>query len=757
MSSNASNPWCEDRLVRVGMAGPSVVDHDFLEAALPDPEERANAWEAVRAIYERNDPFRLVNAFADAGVEVIVTHAKNHLGVVYFRSRMGRPLSLMGDSDWLAAVGQACQDRGLALVAQFQASYDTRQARTHPDWTMRDRHGRSTGKLCINQPAWRVYLHGLIREVVEGYPVAGVNLDELVFLCHCPLCARRFRQETGYDLPIAEDWADPAWRRFTRWRYGCVRDFLTDTRRVVTDARPDVTLSLTAYCASHGTHRSGQRIADLAASLDYLNVDLRGGVRAGETARRFRAFSRLRPEVWLNGITDVGLEHGRSRAELLYGKPRVEYMIDAMSIVASGAAVNIDTHERDRAAPALRKKMMTMIRDVAAEVRKRKPWMGPDCRPVRYAAVLFSEASRDYFGAARGDERIYRHEYAGAYTALLTDQVLVESLGEVRLSPDGLAGLRVLVLPNTYALSDSEARAVRGFVEGGGGLVATHQTSLADADGTRRDDFALADLFGVTYRSRADETFDFAASKQWAFDHHLRTMGAWHPVTDGVFPGEVTFTAPWLQVALRPGATALAEVVDRMDFAASEHYPAGTIVAVDVFRETGIPAVTALTYGRGRVVWFNSTIGALASVNAHPAARRLFLNAVDWAGGPRPVAVDAPSCVEATAFRDDGTGRLVVHLVNHHAVLAGHTGDLHPVNVMRREFRPVTGIRVAIDGTLVGAAPGRVYRAPEQTDLDARLADDRLVCALDRLEHHAMVVIEGLLDRDGAGAASAHG
>ena len=64
--------------------------------------------------------------------------------------------------------------------------------------------------------------------------------------------------------------------------------------------------------------------------------------------------------------------------------------------------------------------------------------------------------------------------------------------------------LKTLILPNIAALSDEQCRQLRAFVERGGGLVATYETSLYDERGERRADFGLADLFGVSFRRRAD-------------------------------------------------------------------------------------------------------------------------------------------------------------------------------------------------------------------------------------------------------------
>src|SRR5206468_4083865 len=57
--------------------------------------------------------------------------------------------------------------------------------------------------------------------------------------------------------------------------------------------------------------------------------------------------------------------------------------------------------------------------------------------------------------------------------------------------------LSVLIFPNVAVLSEGQCAAVRQFVERGGHLIATVQTSLNNEDGQPRPDFALAGLFGA--------------------------------------------------------------------------------------------------------------------------------------------------------------------------------------------------------------------------------------------------------------------
>src|SRR6185436_1928358 len=58
--------------------------------------------------------------------------------------------------------------------------------------------------------------------------------------------------------------------------------------------------------------------------------------------------------------------------------------------------------------------------------------------------------------------------------------------------------LAVLILPNLGAMTDAQVATIRRFVERGGALIATGQTSLFDEWGDARPDFALGDLFGVS-------------------------------------------------------------------------------------------------------------------------------------------------------------------------------------------------------------------------------------------------------------------
>ena len=116
---------------------------------------------------------------------------------------------------------------------------------------------------------------------------------------------------------------------------------------------------------------------------------------------------------------------------------------------------------------------------------------------VPYLGIVASEQTRTLY--ARGALPVYFSYTLGAFKSYLEKHVPVRVLTEHDLEAADLQGVRVLVLPNVACLSDRAAEVVRRFVKAGGGLVATFETSLYDADYKKRDDFALADLFRARY------------------------------------------------------------------------------------------------------------------------------------------------------------------------------------------------------------------------------------------------------------------
>ena len=79
----------------------------------------------------------------------------------------------------------------------------------------------------------------------------------------------------------------------------------------------------------------------------------------------------------------------------------------------------------------------------------------------------------------------------GFYHALVKARIPFGYVCDRGLTLERLRGVRVLVLPNTDALTEEVSEVLRQYVSAGGSIVAAHTSSLADGD------FLLADVFGV--------------------------------------------------------------------------------------------------------------------------------------------------------------------------------------------------------------------------------------------------------------------
>ena len=134
-------------------------------------------------------------------------------------------------------------------------------------------------------------------------------------------------------------------------------------------------------------------------------------------------------------------------------------------------------------------------------------------------AMLQSEQTSTYYvpGAAReaGNREIVPdapqqragHEDAarGYYQALVEARIPFNLVDERQLAPEYTDRYQVLVLANVAALSDAQCGQIRDYVNRGGSVVATHESSLYDEWGKRRANFGLAELFGCDFAGKVDE------------------------------------------------------------------------------------------------------------------------------------------------------------------------------------------------------------------------------------------------------------
>jgi len=385
-------------------------------------------------------------------------------------------------------------------------------------------------------------------------------------------------------------------------------------------------------------------------------------------------------------------------------------------------------------------------------IKSREEWLR-NSEPIPYIGIVASEQTRTLY--AQGALPLYFSHTLGAFKAYLEKHVPVRVLTEVDLEDANLQGVRVLVLPNVAVMSERAAEVVRRFVKSGGGLVATHETSLYDENFQKRGDLALADLLRAQYVRTNTVT--------QRIENLYLTLDVDHPITNDPLIKAKQNTS-WLNPGNPPERGSIALIAS-----AAEVKPlsgGGVISTYNVnlpAERAGErhPAIIVSEYGKGRVVYFPASIDKGLFFYPDAYMRQLLSNAARWAAhDAAPMVEVAGPLILTTAFRrQPEKRRTLVHLLNQGSSWGQHSiyqklaplpeelekqwgfpnqSELRGTWPVREEVIPLNRIKVTCRVPGVSKAtlqPGNVVLPLTKTD-------DGVTLVVNDLEMHAIVVFE---------------
>lgn len=645
------------------------------------------------------------------------------------------------------------QRLGVRILGVYPPCLQSEAYEKHPDWRRIDTnttdipqidlvkfpHG---GMLCLLGPYGDFFID-VLAEILTKYPVVDAfSFDGLHYggVCYCQHCRANFRQETGAEIPPV-DLQDPAFRRYQHWADRKMEDLVRRMQVRLKALKPEVALvTWTTNAGRFGHFLSIPRnmparmnlLLDAPDQEFWLDESNRGTTVVPAFANAY---------IWATTNHRVAfsepylLSHGNP-----YGKdsfPPVEIQRRMMLALTHGASPSI--------AVAQPKYLQQELYDCMDQVQRRKPWLTHKA-PEPWGALVMSDNTRNFYGRSAGlvEER-YLANVLGTFRATLEEHLPVTVINDWNLNARDLARYKVLILPNTACLDTEQVAAIEQFVRGGGGLVASLDTSLFDEYGTPRENFALADVLGVDYRGLPDITggppleldVNFAKSigpdywekRKSVFDFRQDTASFLNQGKMQTYVGDlpVTFKGPAVSVALKPAAQSI-----------------GTLQAKGVAAAPLLPGIVAHQYGKGRVVYQAGGFDAAYYLYAYPYQRLILRESIHWAAAaPPPMRVDAPMCVHATLMRQtrkssEGEERLVVHLLNDLNTTAHHALPVDDIP-LREEVVPIHNIRLQF-------APSyqfrRVHLEPGGLELPMERTADGIRVVVPRLDDHAMVVAE---------------
>lgn len=430
------------------------------------------------------------------------------------------------DKDILGELVQGCRKMNMSVILRTDP-HATRQemADAHPDYIAVTADGQKR-RHWANPELWVTcalgpynfnFMTEVVREITGRYKPDGIfsNRWSGHGICYCKHCAENFKAFAGLELPGTNERLNPTYQKWTQWRMQRLKELwfhwdaairkIDSGSRFIPNGFPDRLLT--------GKH----------ADFFFADQQARRGMippwSNGKGAKKLRATMGMKPLV---GIFSVGVE------EEYRWKDSVQSEAETRIWVAEGTANGMKPCFVKFSAVMYDKRWLDTV-DKIYQLHYRGDRYLKNVAPLARIGMVYSEQTQQHYGGKSWQEHIGDHEN-GMYHVMVEHSIPFEMINDQLLDEEHLHGFKLLILPNIAALSDAQCQQLKRFVEKGGSLMATYETSLYDERGGQRADFGLADIFGVSYDKKVEGPMR---------NSYLRLKsdagtGHYHPVLNGL-------------------------------------------------------------------------------------------------------------------------------------------------------------------------------------------------------------------------------
>ncbi|MEO6329134.1 MAG: alpha-amylase family protein [Ginsengibacter sp.] len=566
----------------------------------------------------------------------------------------------MGNSDPLGYLVNGCRKMNMAVIVRTDP-HATRQDvyDAHPDWIAVTADGKKRRHwanpdlwvTCALGPYNFEFMTAVNKEIMEKYQPDAIfsNRWSGHGICYCEHCIKNFKTFSGIELPRnvvqsnstsmpAGDISDPAYRIYIQWRIARLKElwFLWDD--VIKKEKPGARFIPNGF--------PDKLITGQNSDFFFADQQARSGLippwSNGSHAKELRATMGMKPQV---GIFSVGLE------EQYRWKDSVQTEAEIRVWVAEGIANGLRPCFVKFSAVLYDKRWLEPVAKIYEACYKSEKYL-KNIAPLARVGMVYSEQTERNYGGKPWQQNYGDHK-KGMYHALIEDRMPFEMVNDRLMDAERLKPFKLLVLPNIAALSTVQCEQLKKFVEDGGSLVATYESSLYDEEGKQKKDFGLSELFGVSYDGSVEGPLQNSylrlksdsVTKQ--FHPILKGLEDAYRIINGTHSVKVSpkqfFPAPVTLVPSYP------------DLPMEDVYPR--------VPDTDIREVYLREIGKGRVVYIPWDIDRSFWQILSADHGRLLGNIIRWALNEEPIVnVKGPGVLDVTVWKQQHS--MTVHLVN---------------------------------------------------------------------------------------------
>ena len=595
----------------------------------------------------------------------------------------------MGKRDILSEISSACKKEGIRVIGRIDfRGVEEVVYKKFPSWFKKDADANPVQtnytkprlyESCYMGQYRNEYANQFVAYVLKNYDLDGIwhNAPGFNGICYCPRCIESYKAFSGKAIPLLT--ASPQeLDEYMKWKSEAADQYMDRIKKTVKSFGDDKVYTaevFSIYALSQQRIDTGVDLTnarkhfDILVSVAFLTENNETihyeNLNYGSTIIKFlKSMAPEREAVVMYG--------GNGTSHRLVIDPPIDLNVWLWEILSAGGRfwncyfTNVPTVTHDRRNAFNEATAYNFVKTNEALLEQHVP--------VASIGIYYSRPTRLSYRSKSAEGDQFGSEIRGVETVLMENHIPHDFILDDQLSEERLQRYELVILPNVRCMSEKEIKLLKDYVHQGGNLIATYATSLFDSDGKERSDFGLAEIFGVHYAGKKENTKK---------DNYQFILNKKHPIVEPDSNStELLFNA---------GFTVLTKPVKASEVICTwvptiQNQPPDK-ASVHGF-PVDYPTIIQHGYGKGKVIYFANQPDVLSLDPGHPDPRNLLVRSIrHLAGNANCITTNAPSSVHIGLTRSlHHPGQYVLSLVN------TTSAPVRPI----RELIPVVDISVQL-------------------------------------------------------------
>jgi len=581
-----------------------------------------------------------ISNLKNANIDTIELYAKDHNGVNYYKSSMGKNYPV----DVLEQFIKECHESNIKLIAYFSVGFDNFAIGNNPEWTMINQKGEresfsALGDLkrlfylvCLNSPYYNYALEQ-IEEISKNYDIDGLWLDiiplaygdehilapllgDLPVPCYCINCQNKYFKYSGKEIPRFPNESEKM--DFYKFMISNIKSFLKDCYGIVRKYHPNAIITYNGAGTPGDPINNASLISVEGHSPEFERQSLRG--RWGK--------SHEKPlEVLTPGAISDWNCWDQKPIELL--------TLESSIINAHGGSLTIGQVPYPDG--SFEKAEFQNLKQLFGNIKEIEDYLS-NVKGLNEVCLLC--LTKPY--SAPQFWNLMFEACENAHFALLNSHFQYEITDSVI----NLEKYNLVMIPDQRAMSDNEVEKIRSYVKNGGNLILSGLTSLYTENGLRRKNFALSDVIGADFIYESEYQYNFIRIKDELIKKEVCSTPIKinsNPIIIKLKSGEILGDL-FLPEVQGNDVTTVLWGVPQPDY--SKSYP-GIIIN---------------KYGKGNCIYISTFLKCNGQENLW--SKRLLIKLTEKYCQDKTIITNAPPGVEIVLNKQKN--RFILHLINHY-------------------------------------------------------------------------------------------